>query len=138
MLAFMKRVLAFRSGRHRKGMMMMKLYRLLAATFMALLLGLAIAPARAAAPPSGFALAVDAGTRATDAVQYRRHRVYRAPRYVRPYYGRRVVYRRSVYRYHYYGRPVFYPRPVYRHCYFRPRTVWTHYGYERRWVRICR
>lgn len=116
---------------------MIKLSRLLLATLMALFMGLAFAPARAATPPAGSALAVDAGSRATtETVQYRR--VYRGPRYTRPYYGRRVHYRRPAYRGRYYGRPVYYPRPVYRRCYTRPRTVWTPYGYVRRWVRVCR
>jgi hypothetical protein len=118
---------------------MIKLMRLLAATLMACLMGLAFAPARAATLPAGPALAVEAGSRATDTVQYYHHRrVYRAPRYTRPYYRRHVRYHRPVYRHRYYGRPVYYSRPVYRRCVTRPRTVWTPYGYERRWVRICR
>lgn len=119
--------------------MMIKLSRFLAATVMALLMGLAFAPARAATPPAGSALAVEAGSRvATDNVQYYNRRVYRAPRYTRPYYGRRYGYGRPVYRNRYYGRPAYFPRPVYRRCYTRPRTVWTPYGYQRRWVRVCR
>lgn len=49
-------------------------------------------------------------------------------------YHHRVYHHRPVYHHRVYHRP----RPVYRRCVVRPRTVWTPYGYERRYVRVCR
>ena len=126
-----------------------------AAMLMAFLMGLmglmalALAPARAATPPAGFALAAEAGSRAADTVQYYSHRrVYRSPHHTRPHYRHHyrhhyrphIGYHRPIYRHHHrhYGRPVYYPRAVYRRCVNRPRWVWTPHGYVRRWVRICR
>jgi hypothetical protein len=62
----------------------------------------------------------------------RPHRVYR---HYRGYHHRPVYHHRPrpVYRHYYH-----HPRPVYRHCVVRPRTIWTPYGYERQYVRICR
>lgn len=114
----------------------------LMALILALALALPLAPARAATPPAGFALAAEAGSRATDRVQYYSHpRVYRSPHHARRHvYRHHIGYHRPIYRHRHrhYGRPVYYPRPVYRRCVTRPRWVWTPHGYVRRWVRICR
>jgi len=123
---------------------MIRFSRFLAAMVMAFLIGLmapALAPARAATPPAGSALAVEAGSRATDTVQYYSHRrVYRSPHHTRPHYRNHIGYHRPIYRHRHrhYGRPVYYPRPVYRRCVKRPRWVWTPHGYVRRWVVVCR
>lgn len=123
---------------------MNRLSRYFAATLMAFFMSLAFAPAHAAMPPAGPALAVEAGSRATDKVQYYGHRrVYRAPRYARPYgyrpyYARPYRYRPYYARPRFYGGPVYYGRPAYRRCVTRPRWVWTPYGQVRRWVRVCR
>lgn len=123
---------------------MIRFSRFLAAMVMAFLIGLmapVLAPARAATPPAGFALAAEAGSRAADMVQYYSHRrVYRSPHHTRPHYRHHIGYHRPIYRqrHRHYGPPVYYPRPVYRRCVNRPRWVWTPHGYVRRWVRICR
>lgn len=118
---------------------MNRLSRYFAATLMAFFMSLAFAPAHAAMPPAGPALAVEAGSRATDNVQYYGHRrVYRAPRYARPYGYRPYRYRPYYARPRFYGGPVYYGRPAYRRCVTRPRWVWTPYGQVRRWVRVCR
>ena len=120
---------------------MVRFSRFPAAMVMAFLMGLmGQAPARATMLPAGSALAVEAGSRATDTVQYYSHpRVYRSPHHARHHvYRHHVGYHRPIYRHRHYGRPVYHPHPVYRRCVKRPRWVWTPHGYVRRWVRVCR
>lgn len=97
---------------------------IVAAFFAALLGVIGLVPARAASIPTGPALGIEQN--AKPAIE----QVYHHRRYHRRHYRPARVYHRRVYHR---------PYPVYhRRCVTRPRTVWTPYGYVRRWVRVCR
>ena len=114
--------------------------RLMLAAIIAAFIGsAAVLPAQASSVPVGAGIALDAASKIDSQQVYHHRRYHRRVYYGRPVYRHRVYHRRPVYNRRY-VRPVYYypAAPVYRRCYVRPRTVWTPYGYERRYVRVCR
>jgi hypothetical protein len=101
------------------------------AALAAALIGLATPKPAAAAPLStGAAITLDAAnTGLTEQVQYRRgHRRGGYYGHRRGFYGHRY---RPVYRYR---APIYYGR----RCWTQPRMVMTPWGWQRRYVRVCR